>query len=352
MKKEELYMRRCIQLAKNGARTAAPNPVVGAVIVHEGRIIGEGYHIHCGEAHAEVNAIRSVKEINLLKESTIYVSLEPCSHYGKTPPCADLILQMQIPRVVIGCQDPFPQVAGRGIRKLRDGGCEVEVGVLENECLDLIHRFITFHTRKRPYITLKWAESADGFIDIKREGGSPVIFSTAHSAMLSHQRRAYSKAILVGRKTALLDNPSLNVRHWKGDSPLRIVIDRQLVLPQNLHLFDNTLPTLVFNEKEEGQKGEISFVRINFSTNILPQLLRKLYDMKVQSLLVEGGTQTIQAFIDSSLWDEIFIEKSSKKISNGITAPSVPSLRDIEIKKHFGCSFFHYLAPKQQTSYL
>lgn len=220
---EEKYMRRCIELAANGLCNVAPNPMVGAVIVCDGRIIGEGYHIRCGEAHAEVNAIRSVKDESLLQRSTIYVSLEPCSHYGKTPPCADLIIEKQIPRIVIGCQDPFSKVAGRGIQKLRDAGREVIVGVLEKECRHLIRRFITFNTLHRPFITLKWAESADHFIDIERTNGKPMILSSPLSSMLVHKKRAEADAIMVGRRTALLDNPSLTVRNWYGHNPIRIV---------------------------------------------------------------------------------------------------------------------------------
>ena len=210
---EEKYMRRCIQLAQNGLCNTAPNPMVGAVIVCDGKIIGEGYHIRCGEAHAEVNAIRSVKEPSLLKRSTIYVSLEPCAHYGKTPPCADLIIEKQIPRIVIGCQDPFAKVAGRGIQKLKDAGREVIVGVLEEDCKNLIRRFVTFHSLHRPYITLKWAESADKHIDKCRKDGKPVILSTPLTSMLVHKRRAEHSAIMVGTHTAELDNPSLTVRN-------------------------------------------------------------------------------------------------------------------------------------------
>ena len=234
---EEKYMRRCIELAKNGLCNVAPNPMVGAVIVCDGRIIGEGYHIRCGEAHAEVNAIRSVKDKSLLSRSTIYVSLEPCSHYGKTPPCADLIIEEKIPRIVIGCQDPFSQVAGRGIQKLRNAGREVTVGVLEKECKHLIRRFITFNTLHRPFITLKWAESADHFIDVERTDGNPVILSSPLTSMLVHKKRAEADAIMVGRRTALLDNPSLTVRHWVGRSPVRVVLDRTLKLPAGTHRF-------------------------------------------------------------------------------------------------------------------
>lgn len=238
---DEKYMRRCIQLARNGICHAAPNPMVGAVIVRDGEIIGEGYHVRCGEGHAEVNAIASVKDESLLKDATIYVSLEPCSHYGKTPPCADLIIRKGIPRVVVGCVDPFSLVAGRGIQKLRDAGIEVTVGVLEKECRELIRAFVTFNLKKRPYITLKWAQSADGFLDIRREDGNAVRFSTPLSTLAVHKMRAEQKAILVGRRTALLDNPSLTVREWYGQNPLRLVIDRQLTLPPHLHLFDAVL---------------------------------------------------------------------------------------------------------------
>ena len=241
-------MSRCIQLARNGFYGAAPNPMVGAVIVHDGKIIGEGYHVRCGGPHAEVNAVRSVRNPELLKESTIYVSLEPCSHYGKTPPCADLIVEKGIPRVVVGCMDPFAKVAGRGIRKLQEAGIEVTVGVLEAECLALNRRFITFHTHHRPYITLKWAESADGFMDSLRtdyEKEKPYAFSTPYTRMLVHRCRAEHQAILVGRQTALADNPSLNLRMWPGKSPLRLVMDRRGDLPGHLALFNDGAETRV-----------------------------------------------------------------------------------------------------------
>lgn len=249
MTKDEKYISRCLQLAYNGLCNTAPNPMVGAVIVYHDTIIGEGYHIRCGEAHAEVNAIRSVKDENLLKESTIYVSLEPCSHYGKTPPCADLIIEKRIPKVVIGRIDPFSQVAGRGIEKLRKAGIEVTVGVLEEECRHLIRRFITFNTLKRPYITLKWAESADGFIDINRTGGKPIILSNPLTSMLVHKKRAEHDAILVGRHTALLDNPSLSTRNWYGKHPVRLVIDKELTLPRDLELFNGKIKTFVFTRE-------------------------------------------------------------------------------------------------------
>ena len=323
MTTDEKYIRRCIQLARNGLCNAAPNPMVGAVIVHQGRIIGEGYHARCGEGHAEVNAIRSVKDESLLKESTIYVSLEPCSHYGKTPPCADLIIRKGIPRVVVGCTDPFPLVAGRGIRKLREAGIEVKVGVLEEECKALIKRFVTQNIGKRPYITLKWAQSADGFIDIERTSGHPVVLSTPITSMYVHKQRAEHQAILVGRRTALLDNPSLTVRNWYGKNPLRLVIDKNLSLPTDLNLFDKSVPTVVFTAREGISAPNLTYVQLDFSQDILPQIMNELAERKIQSLLVEGGSHLLQSFLNEELWDEIFIEHSEQTLRQGIAAPAV-----------------------------
>ena len=321
---DEKYMRRCIQLARNGICHAAPNPMVGAVIVRDGKIIGEGYHVRCGEGHAEVNAIASVKDESLLKDATIYVSLEPCSHYGKTPPCADLIIRKGIPRVVVGCVDPFSLVAGRGIQKLRDAGIEVTVGVLEKECRELIRAFVTFNLKKRPYITLKWAQSADGFLDIRREDGNAVRLSTPLSTLAVHKMRAEQKAILVGRRTALLDNPSLTVREWYGQNPLRLVIDRQLTLPPHLHLFDGSTPTLVFTEKEKAATQNLTYVTLDFGQNILPQIMQVLYEQKIQTLLVEGGSQTLQAFLEQGLCDYAFVEHARVTLHDGIPAPLLP----------------------------
>ncbi|WP_302458525.1 bifunctional diaminohydroxyphosphoribosylaminopyrimidine deaminase/5-amino-6-(5-phosphoribosylamino)uracil reductase RibD [Mediterranea massiliensis] len=323
---DEKYMRRCIQLARNGLCNAAPNPMVGAVIVHDGRIIGEGYHVRCGQAHAEVNAVRSVREPALLKEATLYVSLEPCAHYGKTPPCADMIVEKQIPRIVVGCQDPFAKVAGRGIQKLRDAGREVVVGVLEDECRALIRRFITFHTRRRPYITLKWAESADGFIDRLRTDGHPTVLSSPLTAMLVHKMRAEHAAILVGTDTARLDNPSLNVRHWYGPAPVRVTIDRHHRLPQDLHLFDGSSPTLVYTRES------------------LEEILADLYDRQLQSLLVEGGSRLHQSFIDAGLWDEIMVEEAPVRLGEGVSAPVVSPRIPYRRECHFGRFYRHYLA--------
>ena len=349
MTTDEKYIRRCIELASNGLCNAAPNPMVGAVIVHNGKIIGEGYHARCGEGHAEVNAIRSVKDESLLKESTIYVSLEPCSHYGKTPPCADLIISKGIPRVVVGCIDPFSQVSGRGIKKLRDAGIEVTVGVLEDECKNLIRRFVTFNTRKRPYITLKWAESADGFIDIIRENGSPVVLSTPITSMYVHKQRAEHKAILVGRKTALLDNPSLTTRNWYGANPLRLVIDRTLSLPSGLRLFDHTTPTLVFTEKEKAVEENLEYITLDFSKDILPQILTVLYERKIQSLLVEGGTTLLQSFIDTELWDETFVEHSAKVLGEGVKSPVIHKGTVMETEMRDGVCVSHYIARQHKN---
>ncbi|WP_294472454.1 bifunctional diaminohydroxyphosphoribosylaminopyrimidine deaminase/5-amino-6-(5-phosphoribosylamino)uracil reductase RibD [uncultured Bacteroides sp.] len=340
---EEKYMRRCIELAGNGLCNVAPNPMVGAVIVCDGRIIGEGYHVRCGEAHAEVNAIRSVKDETLLRRSTIYVSLEPCSHYGKTPPCADLIIEKQIPRIVVGCQDPFSQVAGRGIQKLKDAGREVVVGVLENECKHLIRRFITFNTLQRPFITLKWAESADHFIDIERTDGKPVVLSSPLTAMLVHKKRAEADAIMVGRRTALLDNPSLTVRNWYGKNPVRLVLDRNLSLPNDLQIFDGSVPTLVFTAKEYTDKTNVTYITIDFSQKPLEQIMKELHQRKIQSLLLEGGSQLLQSFIDNGLWDEAYIEKCPQRLHSSVKAPEISDNFSYSPEEHFERQIWKYV---------
>lgn len=341
---KEKYMYRCIQLAKNGSLYASPNPLVGAVIVHNGTIIGEGYHIRSGASHAEVNAINSVQNKNLLKESTIYVSLEPCSHQGKTPPCVDLIIKEQLPHVVIGCQDPFAKVNGTGINKLRKAGIKVDVGILEKQCLQLISRFHTFHKQQRPYIVLKWAQTADGFIDFKRSNGKPLIISTANTTLITQKRRAEVDAILVGRKTAELDNPSLNVRHWYPKNPLRFVIDKSLKLNPSLKLFDQNIPTTVITEEYRPDVTNLNYLTLDFRTNIPKELMKQLHHNNIQSILVEGGSQLLDSFIKEGLWDEIHVEHSPLLIKEGVAAPNISQLKEYkqDITTHFGRHFTHY----------
>lgn len=334
---KEKYIRRCIQLAQNGRLHAAPNPMVGAVIVCDDKIIGEGYHVRCGTAHAEVNAITSVKNKELLKKSTIFVSLEPCSHTGKTPPCADLIIKSGIPHVVVGCQDPFSKVAGNGILKLKNAGVQVEVGVLEAECLALIREFCVFHTQKRPYIILKWAESADGFIDRKRTSGHPVILSSGLTSMLGHKRRAQVSTILVGSQTALLDNPSLTTRNWYGPSPLRLVIDRNLTLPKSLSLFNHEHRTVVFTALDSFVSAEnIEYIQLDFNQSIIPQICTYLYNQNIQSLLVEGGAKLHQSFINEQMWDEIYVEESPVLLQEGVASALLDSNLPQNIERYFG----------------
>lgn len=308
---DEKYMRRCIQLARNGRMNAQPNPMVGAVIVHDDRIIGEGYHVRCGEGHAEVNACASVKkeDEHLLRESTIYVSLEPCSHYGKTPPCADLLVSKGFKRCVIGCQDPFAKVQGRGIQKLREAGIDVSVGVLEEECKALNKCFMTFHGKQRPFVTLKWAESEDGFIDGH--------ISNTYTQMVCHKRRAEHQAILVGRKTWEADKPSLTVREWYGSSPKRYVVSSQsLTLPDGFHLIQTT--------RVEG-------------------ILKRLYEDGIQTVLVEGGAELLQSFIDSGEWDECYVEKGDLTLCGRVKAPVLSNAALKGVNTDFGQRIEEYV---------
>lgn len=338
---DALYMRRCLELARLGHLHAQPNPMVGAVIVCQGRIIGEGYHAVCGKGHAEVNAINSVRPADrpLLKQSTIYVSLEPCAHYGKTPPCARLIVQTGIPRVVVGCIDPFAKVQGKGIAILREAGIEVKVGVLEAECQALNRRFFTAQTLHRPYITLKWARSADGFLDRWRLEGedidvendvsgenisqecnskAPVRLSTPWSIMRVHQLRAMHQAILVGHNTLRLDHPQLNVRHWAGPQPVRVVLGR---------VAEGELPA-----------GWLAYADIETA-------LSELYHTEgIQSILVEGGQQTLQSFIDQGLWDEAYVELSTQSLGSGVPEPRMPVGVRLTEEHYFGATVWHYNA--------
>jgi len=319
-------MKRCVELARLGAGSVAPNPMVGCVIVHRGKIIGEGFHQKHGEAHAEVNAINAVNRPEFLKESTLYVSLEPCAHHGLTPPCSDLIVQKQIPRVVIGTIDPFSEVAGKGIEKLRKAGIEVEVGFLEKECRELNKRFFTFHEKKRPYVILKWAQTLDGFIDIDRnrkDFGEPTWITGDLALRLVHKIRSEENAILVGTNTAEKDNPSLTVRHWTGKNPLRAVIDKNLRLSPALNLFDGTSETLVFNAKKNDLTANTEWIKIDFEQEITPQILTTLHHRKILSLIVEGGKRLLEGFIRQNLWDEAHVFIGNKFFYSGISAPKI-----------------------------
>lgn len=320
-------MARCILLAKNGKGTTTPNPLVGAVVVNNGVIIGEGWHFQAGKPHAEVNAIASVKNKSLLKNATIYVSLEPCSHFGKTPPCADLIINSGIKKVVVGSIDPNPKVAGKGILKLKDAGCDVIDGVLKEECDTLNKIFFTFHTKKRPYIILKWAQTQDGFIAPthqiqSKNNKEPFWISNETSKQFAHKLRAQTNAILIGTHTALLDNPSLTTRSWHGTSPVRIVLDRSLKLPKNLSIFDSKVNTFVFTElNSENSHPNIKHVAINFNSNVPEQILNYLYEQNIQSVIIEGGTHTLQSFVSKNLWDQAFRIIGDSKLIDGIEAP-------------------------------
>ncbi|AVR43886.1 bifunctional diaminohydroxyphosphoribosylaminopyrimidine deaminase/5-amino-6-(5-phosphoribosylamino)uracil reductase RibD [Christiangramia fulva] len=320
----EKYMNRCIELAKNGLGTTYPNPLVGSVIVYDGKIIGEGWHGKAGEAHAEVNAIQSVKNEELFKKSTIYVSLEPCSHFGKTPPCSDLIIAKGFIKVVIGTMDPFAKVAGRGIKKLMDAGCEVKVGILEKECLELNKRFFTFHKKQRPYIILKWAQTSDGFIaPQKKESNRPVWITNKYSGQLGHKWRSEEAAILVGANTVKADNPKLNVRKWTGNDPVRVVIDKDLKLSADFSIFDGSVKTIVICAEKDAsrEKENLLFEEINFSENIADEICRILYEHDLQSVIIEGGSQTLKQFINSGLWDEARIFTGRNQFKTGIKAP-------------------------------
>ena len=325
MQIEEKYMARCIALARKGAGNTSPNPMVGAVIVHQDKIIGEGYHRRCGEAHAEVNAVGMVQDKSLLTDSTLYVSLEPCSHFGKTPPCVDLIIKHRIPRVVVGCKDPFPEVSGRGVARLQEAGVEVVTGVLEQEARDLNRYFMTSQLARRPYIILKWAQSRDGFIDGARKGGVhvPVVLSTPQTMRMVHKLRSEVDAIMVGTNTVLNDNPSLTVRSWSGRNPVRVIVDRTLRIPHGFHVLDGAVRTLVFTEKTPGNRPGLEYVEANFTSDILDTVLSELHARKIQSLLVEGGTELLNSFIAANLWDEIRVETAHVYLKDGVPAPAL-----------------------------
>ncbi|WP_431135424.1 bifunctional diaminohydroxyphosphoribosylaminopyrimidine deaminase/5-amino-6-(5-phosphoribosylamino)uracil reductase RibD [Psychroserpens mesophilus] len=311
MTTHEIYIKRCIDIAKNGLGSTAPNPMVGSVIVCNDKIIGEGFTSAYGGDHAEVNAINSVKNKALLKQATLYVTLEPCSHFGKTPPCSDLIITHQIPNVVIGCIDDNLLVAGKGVEKLKNAGCNVRVGVLENECKIHHKRFFTFHNKKRPYLILKWAETSDGFIaPSTKKKKKPVWITNAFSRQLVHKWRSEEQAILVGTNTVLEDNPSLTVRDWSGKHPIRVVIDRHHKLPRALSVFDESSKTIVISENE-----------VDFKTPLGQEICNYLYSKNINSVIIEGGAKTLQTFIDENLWDEARIFKGKSVFKTGTKAP-------------------------------
>jgi diaminohydroxyphosphoribosylaminopyrimidine deaminase/5-amino-6-(5-phosphoribosylamino)uracil reductase len=332
--RHKFYIKRCLQIAKNGFGTTRPNPSVGAVIVYQNKIIGEGFTSPFGSNHAEVNAINAVKNKILLKEATIYVTLEPCSHFGKTPPCADLIVKHQLKQVVIGCLDTNSLVAGKGIERLKNANIEVIVGVLEKECRIHHKRFFTIQEKKRPYIILKWAETKDRFVaPLSKNENKPVFISNTYSQQLVHKLRSKEHAILVGTNTVLADNPELNVRSWFGNNPIRIVLDRTLRIPESATILDGSVKTIVFTEKSDQEietkkkkqeaKDNLIFEEIDFSGKLAKHICAALYKHNIQSLIVEGGTQTLQTFIDENLWDEALVFLGDSIFKDGIKSPEI-----------------------------
>lgn len=323
---DKTYMQRCLELAKMGLGHTLSNPMVGSVIVHENRIIGEGYHQKFGGAHAEVNAINSVKQKQLLDKSTIYVNLEPCSHHGKTPPCSDLIIEKKIRKVIIGAADTNEKVGGKGIARLRDAGIDVKVGVLEKECRELNKRFYTFHEKQRPYVILKWAQTLDGFIDkIRKPSEKPHVnwITSQTSRMLVHKWRSEEMAIMVGKNTIIKDNPGLTLRDWEGNQPIRVILDRNLEIKRDRAIFDNSARTFVFNFLTDKKEKNTEFIKINSETDLLSEILTHLHNSGIVSLFVEGGTFLIQQFIDHNLWDEARVFIGNKNFVEGVKAPLI-----------------------------
>ncbi|HZH37091.1 MAG TPA: bifunctional diaminohydroxyphosphoribosylaminopyrimidine deaminase/5-amino-6-(5-phosphoribosylamino)uracil reductase RibD [Flavisolibacter sp.] len=380
---DEQYMHRCLQLAQLAAGDVAPNPMVGAVLVHEGKIIGEGYHQQYGKAHAEINCLASIaaEDLHLVSSSTLYVSLEPCAHFGKTPPCADLLIEKKIPRVVVGCRDPFPEVNGKGIEKLRAAGVDVSVGVLEERCRNLNKRFFTFHTQHRPYIILKWAQTGDRKIarlpikwqspdtiihsdknisnkenrlsgevgamgyPLSGSGEVRLLISNAYTNRLVHKWRSEEQAIMVGTNTALSDDPELSTRNWPGHNPVRVLVDRNLRLPSMLKLFNGKVPTVVFNLHQHSLPFEkisvahlrelgVSYYQITEDASLVHQVLNGLYRAGIQSMIVEGGARLLQSFIDEGLWDEArVISNEELFIGEGLPAPDLREFQLVKTEK-------------------
>ncbi len=323
----EKYMYRCLELAKLGAGYVAPNPMVGAVLVYDDRIIGEGYHQRHGEPHAEPNCIQQAVETghgNLLPQSTLYVSLEPCVHFGKTPPCADLIIRNKIPRVVVGCRDPFKEVKGKGIEKLRSAGVEVDFGILEKDCEDVNKRFLGFHTKHRPYIILKWAQTVNH--KIAGEGSDRLHITNEFTNRVVHKWRGEEASILVGTNTALMDDPELTTRLWTGNNPVRLVVDMDLKLPPHLRIFNDQARTIVFNKMKHEESGQLSFYQVTDDVSLVHQIINALYQLKILSVIVEGGTKLLQSFIDEDMWDEArVITNEGLVVKSGLNAPQFVS---------------------------
>lgn len=335
-------MTRCLQLAKLASGSVAPNPMVGAILVNDDKIISEGYHQKYGEAHAEVNCINNVKDEHksLIGTSTLYVSLEPCSHFGKTPPCVDLIISNKIPKVIIGCKDVFKKVSGRGINKMRNANIEVIENILEKECIDLNKRFFTFHNKFRPYIILKWAQSSNGKIS---SNDKRIFISNDYSNRLVHRWRSEEVSILIGTNTAFTDDPSLTTRLWNGKNPVRIIIDKELILSSSLKVFNGEAQTIIYNISKNFTEGNLFYIKLS-KENFIEELIHSLFEMNIQSILVEGGTKTLQSFIDKELWDEArVITNNELIIENGISAPEMKNFIFKMQEKYFGDNIDYYI---------
>lgn len=348
----EQYIKRCIELAEKGKGRVSPNPLVGAVLVCNGRVIGEGWHEQYGAAHAEVNCLNSVKEEDkpLISKSTMYVSLEPCAHHGNTPPCADRLVKEHVKRVVIANRDPFVEVDGKGLEKLNNAAIDTTTGVLEKEGNWLNRRFFCYHEQKRPYIILKWAQTTDGFV--APENGERFQITNISSQQLVHKWRTEEDAIMVGYNTAKNDDPSLTARLWKGKNPLRLVIDRHLVLPKDGKLFNDDALTWVLNSNKEGQEGAVKYIQLNFESDIIPQLIERLYNTKVQSMIIEGGAVLLDSFIEAGLWDEARVFTGNKVLNKGILAPQLKQLNPVLEKEIVGDVLHVYVNPDSKYEYV
>lgn len=338
MSDDERYMKRCLQLAANGRGSVAPNPMVGAVVVHDGKIIGEGYHREHGKAHAEVNAINNVRDKSLLSQSTLYVSLEPCSHYGKTPPCSQLIIDSKIPKVVIATLDPYFKVSGRGVNMLKDAGVDVIIGMLESDARELNKAFFMAQEDSRPYVFLKWAQTKDGYIDKPRTEGCAVVptpISNTQTRILVHKVRAEVASIMVATNTVVNDNPSLTTRYWSGNNPVRVILDRTNRIPSAFQVLNDAVRTVVFTENSQKQisGSRTEYIEIPFDNQMIDRLLKELFNRKINSVLVEGGAGLLRSFIDAKAWDEAFVEVADTCFGGGVKAPSIDGivLDDLQI---------------------